>query len=257
MVRGLYSAWTGMKTEQKRLDVIANNIANASTLGYKKSSVTNQSFDDVLTVKIKDQSSRGVTQNIGTMNLGVKLGQEYTDHGQGSFRETGNSLDFSIEGRGFFAINRVDSDNLGETFYTRAGAFNLDSNGNLVDGDGNFLLGQNGAITIPNSAGEIAVSNDGIIFVDGQAIDQILVVDFENYESLEKVGDTMYRPTETSVETTSDYYIHQGYTEQSNVSVVREMVDMISVTRAYEANQKVIQTIDGTLDLASNSVGRI
>ncbi len=257
MVRGLYSAWTGMKTEQKRLDVISNNIANVSTLGYKKSSVTNQSFDDVLTIKIKDQSSSGFPKSIGTMSLGVKIGQEYTNHNQGSFRETGNSLDFAIEGRGFFAVSPSNSDGLTQNYYTRAGAFNLSADGSIVDGQGNFLLGQNGSIRIPNTSSEIAVSTEGIIYVDDQVIDQIIIVDFENYESLEKLGDTMYRPTDTSIETTSDYYIHQGFTEQSNVNVVKEMIDMITVTRAYEANQKVIQTIDGSLDLASNSIGRI
>lgn len=257
MVRGLYTAWTGMAAEQKRLDIVTNNLANASTIGFKKSSVTNQSFDNVLATKINDQSNGVFSNNIGRMSLGVKLGEEFTNYSQGPLRETGNSLDFAIEGQGFFSISLSNPDRLDETYYTRASSFTLSADGRIVDTEGNFLLGQNGPITIPDSSRAISVSTEGIIYVDDQVIDRILITDFENYETLEKVGDTMFSRGEGSIETTSNHFIHQGFTEQSNVSVVKEMVDMITVTRAYEANNKVIQTIDGTLDLAANSVGRI
>lgn len=257
MVRGLYTAWTGMATEQKRLDVITNNLANASTLGYKKNSVTNQSFDDVLTVKIKDQSEGGLQRNIGTLNLGVKIGEEFTHHTQGSLRETGNSLDLAIEGSGFFAISLANADGAGQTYYTRSSSYTLTNEGRLVDINGNSLLGQNGIITLPNSTAEISISVEGYVFADGELIDQIIIRDFENYESLDKVGDTMFLPRDATVEIEANYLIHQGFTEQSNVQVVSEMVDLIAITRAYEANQKVIQTIDGTLELAANSVGRV
>ncbi len=254
MVRGLYTAWTGMTTEQKRLDIISNNLANASTVGYKKQSVTNQSFDDVLTIKIKDQSSGTPTNYIGDMSLGVKIGEEYSHHDQGPFRETGQALDFAIEGNGFFALEDEETD---QTYYTRSGGFTRNVDGNIVNSEGKFVLGQNGRITIPNSTSDIGVSTQGIVYADGQVIDQVLIQDFENYESLDKVGDTMYLPTETSVATDSNYFIHQGFVEQSNVNVVSEMVDLITITRAYEANQKVIQSIDGTLELAANSVGKV
>lgn len=257
MVRGLYTAWTGMTTEQKRLDIITNNLANASTLGYKKNSVTNQSFDDVLTVKIKDQSENGLMRNIGSMNLGVKIGEEFTHHTQGSLRETGNSLDLAIEGSGFFAVNVADDDGAGQVYYTRSSAFTQTREGRIVDVNGNFLLGQNGIITLAEDTSDIAISPEGYVFADGQIIDQIQVQDFENYQSLEKVGDTLFLPTDATVEIEANYLIHQGFTEQSNVQVVSEMVDLISITRAYEANQKVIQTIDGSLELAANSVGKV
>lgn len=105
MVRGLYTAYTGMSNEQKRLDIISNNLANAATAGYKSEGVTNQSFDNLLTIKINDSSEFGLNRDIGSMSLGVKLGEVYTDYSQGAFRETGNTFDLAIEGDGFFAIN--------------------------------------------------------------------------------------------------------------------------------------------------------
>ena len=93
MVRGLYTGWTGMATEQKRLDVIANNLANAATVGYKKEGVTTQSFDEALAIKIKDKSEPLQERKLGNMSLGVKIGEVYTDYGTGSLRETGNTCD--------------------------------------------------------------------------------------------------------------------------------------------------------------------
>ena len=102
MLRGLYTAFTGMSNEQKRLDIISNNIANAATVGYKEENVTNQSFDEMLTIKIRDGSEAYLDKSIGTMSLGVKVGEVYTDYGQGSLRTTGNTYDMAIEGKGFF-----------------------------------------------------------------------------------------------------------------------------------------------------------
>lgn len=257
MVRGLYTAWTGMAAEQKRLDIISNNLANASTIAYKKDGITNQTFADVYTMKIKDQTESHPIKNIGSMSLGVKLGETYTDYNQGSLRETGNSLDLAIEGYGFFAINRIDDNGNSEICYTRAGSFIQDQEGNVVDEHGNSLLGRNGAITIPVGTSELAVSTDGYLYADGMIIDQVMIQDFEDYQSLEKLGDSMYRALDNSVLRQSNSMIHQGFIEQSNVNVVSEMVQMIAITRAYEANQKAIKTIDGTLDLAANSIGRI
>ena len=104
MVRGLYTAYTGMVNEQKRLDVISNNLANSATVGYKTERVANQAFDDMLTVKIRDNSTGYCNQPIGNMSLGVKIGETYTDYGQGAFVETGNTFDLAIDGQGFFTL---------------------------------------------------------------------------------------------------------------------------------------------------------
>lgn len=257
MVRGLYTGWTGMANEQKRLDIISNNLANAATVGYKKDNVTNQSFDNFLTLKIKDASELYNNRPIGTMNLGVKLGEVYTDYKQGSLRETGNTFDLAIEGKGFFKVSTVDAAGNQAIKYTRDGSFTLNQDGKVVDVSGNSLMGESGEITLPANASDIAIDTDGSIFADGVYIDKIITTDFEDYNYLKKQGDNMYTALDGAGAVTGTASIRQGYTEQSNVNVITEMVDMIAVSRAYEANQKVIQTIDGTLDLAVNSVGKV
>lgn len=257
MVRGLYTAYTGMATEQKRLDIISNNIANAATVGYKEESVTNQSFDQMLTLKIRDGSEGHLTKAIGDMSLGVKIGEVYTDYGQGSLRTTGNTYDLAIEGKGFFAVRVTDRAGNESVRYTRDGAFKVTQDGHIVDAEGNALQTENGDAQVPVDAANIAISSDGTIYADGTAVDKITIVDFADYDYLEKVGDVSYRAIEGAEMLQATGLIHQGYTEQSNVNAVSEMVEMITITRAYEANQKVIRTTDTMLEKAVNSVGKV
>ncbi|MCH5272707.1 MAG: flagellar hook-basal body protein [Lachnospiraceae bacterium] len=257
MVRGLYTAWTGMANEQKRLDVISNNLANSATVGYKKEGVTSQSFDEQLAIKIKDKSEPCHERIIGSMSLGVKIGEVYTDYTGGSLRETENTFDLAIDGDGFFQV--AVTDRAGETHirYTRAGGFHMTSDGYVVNSEGNHLQGESGDVMVPTDAGEILVDIDGSIYADGEYVDRILLHDFEDYNYLKKYGDVMYEPVRGAEEKDATGLIRQGYTEQSNVNVISEMVNMIAITRAYEANQKVIQAIDQTLDNAANSIGRV
>jgi flagellar basal-body rod protein FlgF len=141
MVKGLYTAYTGMVNEQNRMDIMTNNLANASTVGYKKEGSTSQSFNDVLTVKIKDQSvgMRNV-QRIGIKNPGVKIGENYTDYTQGSFRITDNTYDLALAGDGFFAIEFTNKAGETDTKYTRAGQFTLNKDGYLVTEEGDYVL---------------------------------------------------------------------------------------------------------------------
>ncbi len=257
MVRGLYTGWTGMLNEQKRLDVISNNLANSATVGYKQESVTSQSFDNLLTIKIKDASEAYNDRAIGTMSLGVKLGEVYTDYEQGSLRETGNTFDLALEGKGFFNVSVSDKAGNETTQYTRDGSFSMTQDGYVVDQNGNRLLGESGEISIEPDTSNIVIDATGSIYADGVYVDKILITDFEDYDYLQKQGDNMYLALDGAAEIASTAGIQQGFTEQSNVNVVSEMVDMIAITRAYEANQKVIQTVDGTLDLAVNSVGKV
>lgn len=257
MVRGLYTAWTGMANEQKRLDVISNNLANSATVGYKKEGVTNQSFDDMLTLKIRDNSSTLGASKIGTMPLGVKIGEVYTDYTQGSLRETGNTYDLAMEGQGYFTLAVADANGDVHTRYTRAAQLVMDREGYIVDVNGNHLVSEGGNLQVPTDAGQVVIDVDGSVYADGQLIDRLAITDFEDYNYLKKYGDTMYDATEGAVEKESVGLVRQGFTEQSNVNVVNEMVNLISITRAYEANQKVIQSIDGTLELAANSIGKL
>lgn len=257
MVRGLYTAYTGMANEQKRLDIIANNLANAATVGYKEDNVTNQAFDEMLTIKIRDGSENYINRSIGNMSLGVKLGELYTNYGQGSLRQTSGTYDLAIEGKGFFNLSVTDKAGNVSTAYTRNGSFTMTKDGHIVDEDGNYLMGEGGEIVIPADAADIVIDKDGAIYADGSYVDTVQLTDFEDYSYLKKSGDTMYQALEGAVETPAAAMVQQGYTEQSNVNVVSEMIDMITVSRAYEANQKIIKTVDQTLDQAVNSVGRV
>lgn len=257
MLRGLYTAWTGMVNEQKRLDVISNNMANSNTVGYKDEKVASQAFDQVLGIKIRDGSQAYHNQRIGKLSLGVKIGETYTDYSQGSVRQTGGTYDVALSGSGFFTINVTDKAGETHTRYTRDGRFMLTREGLLVDADGNPVQGENGNITINPSAKSVTISGTGLITADGEVIDTLKIADFEDYDYLKKYGDTMYEPVEGATLKDATAELLQGYTEQSNVNVVREMVDMITVTRAYEANQKVIRSYDSMLDRSVNQVGRL
>lgn len=256
MVRGLYAGYTGMLHQQYRLDTITNNLANASTVGYKREGATSKSFEDVMAVKIKDSSVGYTIQQIGNMNLGVKIGENYTDYNQGSLRQTENTFDLALQGKGFFGISYTNKNGEEMTKYTRDGSFTMDANGALRTKDGDYLLSSTGsAIEVPTDAANIVVDDLGKIYADGQFIDQIGITDFEDYNYLEKYGENLYTLLEGGTEKEAEATIIQGYLEMSNINVVSEMVEMISITRAYEANQKSIHTADDMLDKSVNSIG--
>lgn len=257
MLRSLYTGWTGMYTEQRRLDVISNNMANATTVGYKKEGVTSQSFDDVMTVKIRDASEDWKQREIGTMNLGVKIGEVYTDYNQGSIVQTNNTYDLAIEGDGFFVVNVTDAAGVTHESVTRAGQFHITSDGFIVDVDGNHLQSEAGDLQVSPEAGEVVIDFDGSVYEDGVLTDTVLLRDYEDYEYLKKYGDTYYRPVDGATEKEATGQFRQGYTEQSIVNVVDEMVNLIAITRAYEAGQKVIKSVDSTIELAVSSVGKV
>lgn len=255
MVRGLYTGWTGLYNEQKRLDVIANNIANSATTGYKQEGVTSQSFDEMLTIKVRDYSVK-MPQTIGNMSLGVKVGEVYTNHGQGSLRPTGNTYDLALDGSGFFTMKVTDADGNDHIRYTRAGNFTITKEGYVTDADGNHLQSESGDLMVPTDA-EIVFDTDGTVYANGEAIDKVLLADFEDYNYLKKFADTMYEPVDGATQKEADGALRQKFLEQSNVNVIQEMTQMIAITRAYEANQKIVQAMDATLDQAVNSVGRV
>ena len=250
MLKGLYTAYTGMINEQHRMDTMTNNLANVSTVGYKKEGATSQSFDSILTVKLKDTS-------MGRNNPGVKIGENYTDFTQGSFRITDNTYDLALAGEGFFAIEFTNKAGETSTMYTRGGQFTLNKEGYLVTEDGDYVLDvQNRRIQVDTTQ-EARITNDGIISQNGRNVARIQVADFEDYNYLEKYGETYYRPVEGARLTTGTAAIKSGYLEMANVQVVSEMVNLIAITRQYESNQKIIQTYDGTLETAVTQIGRV
>lgn len=266
MVKGLYTAHTGMVNEMKRLDIMTNNLANANTTGYKKEGTTSRTFADEMAVRLKDTSVYGLGARIGEITYGVHLGQVYTDYTEGAFRVTDNATDFALDGAGFFAVAFTDKEGNTSVKYTRDGNFTVNVDGYLVTKDGDYVLNATGAINgdpaeenfirvDPNA--KIYVNQLGYIFQNEQIVGTLGVVDFDNYDYIEKYGENLYNLLDGGNRIASNAKIEQGVLEASNVNVINEMVNMITIQRAYEAGQKVITSIDGTLDKAVNSVGRI
>ena len=257
MVKGLYAAYSGMINEQNRMDVITNNLANADTTGFKKEGSTCQAFDDVLAYKIKDNSvSSKLAQKIGTMNLGVKIGENYTDYSQGAFRVTGNATDVALSGNGFFAVEFTNKAGKTDIKYTRDGSFTLNQEGYLVTKDGDYVLGTNGRIKL-DPFKEVSIDTMGNISQNGTRVASLRLVDFEDYNYLEHYGENYYQPVEGYKTKAAELTVRSGYLETANVQVVSEMVEMISSSRQYESNQKLITTIDSTLEVAMNRLGKV
>lgn len=259
MVKGLYTAYTGMIQQEHRMDVLTNNLANANTNGYKKEGATAQSFDAMLAYKIKDASEGYRTaKRLGHNNPGVKIGEGYTDFSQGPLKETGNTFDLALTDSGFFAIEYTNKQGETSIKYTRDGNFTLTQEGYLVTQDGDKVLNPDGKpVKINTNVADTQINISGQIIQDGKVVDSIQVTDFEDYNYLKHFGENFYEPIEGAQFKEPAASIYAGFLETSNISVVSEMVDMITLSRAYESNQKVITTIDSTLEIAATQVGRV
>lgn len=258
MLKGLYTAYSGMINEQHRMDTMTNNLANASTVGFKKEGTTSQAFNDILTVKIKDASvGSRIAQPLGYDNPGVKIGENYTDYNQGSFRVTENTYDLALAGEGFFAIEYTNKAGETSTMYTRNGEFTLNKDGYLVTEDGDYVLDVRNQRIRLNTLADSEITSNGTIYQNGSAVARIQVTDFADYNYLEKYAETYYRPVEGARSTTPNAEVKSGYLEMSNVNIVSEMVNMIAITRQYESNQKLIQTYDSSLEIAVTQLGKV
>lgn len=250
MLRGLYTSYTGMLNEQYRMDIMSNNLANADTTGFKKEGSTSQAYAEVMAVKIKDVSENPNTpRRLGKMSLGVKIGETFTDFSQGSLRDTGNTYDIAIGGSGFFNIEFTNKAGETSTKYTRDGGFTITKDGYLVTKDGDYVLGENGRIQLSTTAGTTVFDRSGNIFQDDRLVASLKITDFEDTNYLTHYGETMWDAKEGAVEQDAeDAQIYQGYLEMSNASVVKEMVNMITISRQYESNQKMLTTFDESLE---------
>lgn len=258
MLKGLYTAYTGMINEQNRMDTMTNNLANASTVGFKREGTTSQSFDSVLAVKLKDSSvGLNTVQRLGMNNPGVKIGENFVDYSQGSFRITDNTFDLALSGDGFFAIEYTNKAGETSTKYTRAGNFTLNNEGYLVNNDGDYVLGTDNRRIKLNPLLDAAITKDGTITQNDARVAQIQVTDFEDYNYLERFGETYFQPIEGAKTMQSQAEVNSGCLEMANVQVVSEMVNMISITRQYESNQKILQTLDRSLEKTVNDLGKI
>ena len=250
MLRGLYTSYTGMLNEQYRMDIMSNSLANVNTVGFKKEGSTSQAYADVMAVKIKDWSeSPNTPKKLGDMSLGVKIGETYTDFSQGSFRTTENTFDLAIGGKGFFNIEFTNKAGETSTKYTRDGGFTITKDGYLVTKDGDYVLGENGRIQLSTTAGATVFDRAGNIYQDDRLVASLKITDFEDTNYLTHYGETMWDAKEGAVEIEPEKAeVFQGFLEMSNASVVKEMVNMITISRQYESNQKMLTTFDDTLE---------
>jgi len=258
-LRALWTAAVGMQGQALNVDVIANNLANVNTTGFKRSRAD---FQDLLyqNLRIAGAASSAGTElpTSNQIGLGTKLAAVAKIFNQGDYKQTGNELDWAIDGNGFFQITTPD----GEIAYSRAGSFKMDGDGNVVTPDGYMLQPQ---ITIPNNAIQLTVGPDGTVTVMNAGettpseIGKIETARFANPAGLTAIGKNLFMETETSGSPTTGTpgedglgTISQGYLEMSNVNVVEEMVFMIVAQRAYEINSKAVQTSDEMLQIANN-----
>lgn len=247
MIKGLYISTSSMVANQRRLNIVANNLANASTRGYKKEETVSQSFEEMLISRLE----KGKKVKLGELGTGVRISESYTDFGQGKMEHTGNELDLAIQGNGFFVVETPSG-----TRYTRNGNFTVNRSGQVVTQDGYLVQGERGALqTIDGRT--IQFDSTGQLYLGNLRADRIRVVNFPDKENLEKVGENLYLYSGDDEIEANGYQIKQGYLESSNVNIVKEMVKMIEVNRHYEANQRIISAIDSTLEKTVNSVGRV
>lgn len=260
MIRALYSAASGMTAQQMNVDNIAHNLANANTVGYK---MRRAQFQDLLYQNLVQPGAAAGSQTVVPSGLQLGLGTRAVSNeiifSQGSFAATNNPLDLVIQGRGFFQVRRPS----GEVAYTRAGQFHLDRDGNMVTADGEQLEPQ---ITIPPEAQSVTIAADGTVsYIQpgqsaAQLAGQIQLAGFANPAGLNSLGKNLYAPTDASGEPTIGNpggqeglgALLQGYTEQSNVSVVEEFINLIVSQRSYEANSKIVRAADEMYQQVNN-----
>ena len=252
MIRALYSAASGMTAQQLNVDNISNNLANANTAGFK---MRRAQFQDLIyqnMIQPGAAASQQTTVSSGLqLGLGTRAASNEIIFSQGAFAQTNNPLDVVVQGKGFFQIRQPS----GELAYTRNGSFQLDRNGSVVDANGNPLEPQ---ITIPSNAQSITIAQDGTVSftlpnqTNAQKAGQIQLANFQNPGGLNSVGSTLFTATEASGDPQVSApggaeglgTLMQGYSEQSNVDVVEEFVNLIQSQRAYEANSRVVKAAD-------------
>jgi len=254
MLRSLYTAATGMEAQQLKMDVIANNLANTSTTGFKR---VRAEFQDLMSETLQQAIPAG-PQGGGQpaplqVGLGVKTGSTTRDMGPGDLQNTQNPLDFAVEGSGYFRVQLPS----GDIAFTRAGNFRVDENGRLVTQHGETI---EPAITVPPETTALTVKSDGTVYAqlpnktDPTELGQLQITTFTNPAALSAIGHNLFQPTGASGQEIQSKpgeqgsgTIAQGQLEGSNVQAVEEMIDMINTQRSYEMNSKVVQTADQML----------
>lgn len=242
MSDAMSSLGTRALMQELRMNVLANNLANINTLGFKQ---------DMLSVAVpeKDEDSSPGAASQGS-RLPFEIGTR-VDFSPGEFRPTGNDLDLAIDGEGFFCVETATG-----TRYTRKGNFSLNALGEVVTQEGWPVIGEGGKLTVTGT--NIRVDEAGKLFVDDGEVGGFKIVNFEEPGSLEKVGDNYFKPVgDAKPGQAEDAQVRQGFVELSNVNAVKMMAEMIDTVRGYESYQKMIQTINEITSKSINEVGRL
>ncbi len=282
MVRGLYTGASGMVVQMDRMDAIANNLANVDLTGYKKDTAITKAFPELLMRRMNDDGvhvfpvgSVDSSPIVGRLGTGVELNEVYTVFDQGAMKQTENDFDLALEGKGFISVQTPQGERL-----TRNGSFLINADGYLVTKTGDFVLGENGPVKLKKN--NFVIDQDGTIWQNAtfagddkrlvspeenqweniEKVDRLKLVGVKRDRFLQKQGNSYWRTTEESgdsfiLEGGARPRVRQGFLEAANVNAVSEMVDMIEVNRAYDANQRTIQTEDSLLGKLLNEVLRV
>ncbi len=248
LIRGLYIATTGMLAQRRAMDVTTNNIANAQTVGFKKDYLSLASFEDVLVGRLNDPAGAD-SRGIGTLTWGSHADEITTDYTQGSLNQTGDAADLALSGDGFFVVQTPQG-----LRYTRSGNFTVSADGYLCTQQGYYVMGTAGRVQVGGS--QFTVDSQGYVSGPTATANRLLLAQFPDNTALVKDGNNLYTGPATATAATGCQVL-QGVEEASNVDLAQEMVDMISISRNYESNGKALTTINATLDIACNRLGKL
>ncbi|QFT90875.1 Flagellar basal-body rod protein FlgG [Bacillus sp. THAF10] len=272
MLRGFYTATAGMISQQRRMEMLSNNMANANTAGYKADQGSLRAFPEMLLQRMEQQNQTNQLHPLSPPNdpirlsTGVYLQETQPSHTQGDLRPTGIDTDLAIlnqnmpEGSSvYFTVEQQD----GTPRYTRNGNFTLDQQGYLTTGNGHYVLDENNN-RIQIASRSFEVQPDGTILEGNITTARLNIAFAENPNDLIREGNGLYRPADNAAALTPaaanpniSYRISQGHIERSNVDTAKTMSEMTSAFRAFEANQKIIQAYDTSMQKAANEIGRI
>ena len=234
MLKSMIYSHNGLETNARSLDVIANNLANANSVGFKRSMVFSQTLAQAN--RFPEEEAAAVDQ---------------VDFSQGTLRETGNPTSLALVGEGFFTVQGEN-----ETYLTRQGNFTLNPDGYLATENGDLVMGEGGPILLDEA---FTIQDDGSIMIDDSIVDYLAIMQVDDPNTLIRVGNGNFKASENSFvrPVRDDVVVKSGYVETSNVNTLEEMVNMIEVYRQFEANQKALLSQDQSLDKAVNDVGRV
>ncbi len=269
-MKNIWVSISGQLAQQRKIETIANNVANANTSGFKRDEVVfkehltalDKGLEDI-DLPSKEFKPEDFYRSQGAQNSFVKVDRTYTIHEQGQLSPTGNKFDMALSGKGFFEVQTPNG-----LRYTRNGNFNLDSQGKLVTLDGYPILAKSESngdiesryIKIPAETRikDLSITNDGSIFINGEMNNQLSVVEMQDIHALKKEGNSLYinNGGDENIKRDINTLVYQGFTEQSNVNAIKEMSELIRAHRHFENIQKAIQTYDSISGQAVNDIAK-